>query len=83
VENQHGLTRKQRREGEKVVLSVVPRVGLEASNASFHQNSTLQQSTSADAAKSGAVDADLARIIEAWPSLSEAIRRAIVALVES
>ena len=29
------------------------------------------------------VDADLARLIEVWPSLPEAIRRAILSLVES
>jgi hypothetical protein len=28
-------------------------------------------------------DADLARVVEAWPSLPEAIRRAVLALVET
>jgi len=35
------------------------------------------------AAESGAVDPDLARILEAWPNLPEPIRRAMLALVNS
>jgi hypothetical protein len=46
-------------------------------------NKNLGNLTSASAAKSGAVDSDLGRIADAWPTLPEPIRRAILALVES
>jgi hypothetical protein len=33
-------------------------------------------------AESGALDPDLAKIVAAWPSLPEPIRRAVLALIE-
>ena len=52
-------------------------------------DNTLENPPSTSAAKSGAVsadspfDPDLARILDAWPALLEAIRRAILALIGS
>jgi hypothetical protein len=50
----------------------------------------LRQTPSRSAAKSGAVetnatpiDADLARVMAAWPALPEPIRRAVLALIDA
>jgi hypothetical protein len=53
------------------------------------ESNDLRQTTLERAAKSGAVgvgprcDPELARVVEAWPDLPEAIRRAVLTLVDS
>jgi hypothetical protein len=66
----------------------VPRVtptGLELPATTADEDSKLGNPPPASAAQSGAVLADpnLARLIDAWPTLPEPICRAILALVET
>ena len=57
-------------------------VGLETVDATFNSNESYEPPIPG-AAKSGALDADLRLVIEAWPSLPEAVRTNIVATVEA
>jgi hypothetical protein len=65
-------------------VEVTP-TGSELNAASSNGDNTLGNPAPASAAESGAVavDPDLARLIAAWPALPQAIRRVILALVES
>jgi hypothetical protein len=56
---------------------------LNRDDAACCENSTLRHRGSSRAAQSGAVDADLAVVVEAWPSLPLAIKRAALALAGS
>jgi hypothetical protein len=44
---------------------------------------TLPKSLAHSLARETQIDPDLARIVEAWPGLPEAIRRAVLALIGS
>jgi hypothetical protein len=57
--------------------------GFELDSVSTIENSKLGDLPGEGAAKSGAVDPDLSRLLSAWPTLADPIRRAILALVES
>lgn len=55
--------------------------------ANFPGNSPVSGSGGADsgavAAQSGVVDASLARIVDAWPALPAAVKKAVVRLIEN
>jgi hypothetical protein len=60
--------------------------GLSVHPAGIERPSNLKQSTAESATrgtKSGALNADLAAIAEAWPTLPEAIRAGILAMVRA
>jgi len=63
--------------------------GLELSNVSPDKNKDLRDSQNASGAESGAVspvsgpvDADLRRVIDAWPNLPEPVKEGIMTTVE-
>jgi hypothetical protein len=66
------------RSGRRTIL-----VGLETPAASGNSGNGLGESPLPGAAQSGAVDADLARVVVAWPDLPDVIRRAMLALIAS
>ena len=77
------------RDGEGWERSLTP-TGLELPAAIAQNTNDLGNQPSSGAAKSGAVsaasapsDPDLARLIDAWPTLPGPVRRAVLALVNS
>ena len=71
-------------------LCQVPPAGLEPSDVTSSENKDLRQTPKQRAAKSAAVgddlppiDPELASVIEAWPTLSPAIREAVLAMLRA
>jgi hypothetical protein len=60
----------------------MPLVGLETVDANSSSNAELRHPPIQGAAKSGALNANLRLVIEAWPRLPEAVRREIMALAK-
>jgi hypothetical protein len=74
----------------ELAMSTMGTEGFEPPTVNPNQGSGLEDSCYAGAAKSGAVfadsspiDPDLAKIIDAWPNLPEAIRAGILAMVRA
>jgi hypothetical protein len=57
--------------------------GLEAVDPTTNATNGLRQSTDVGAAKSGAVDADLARLINHWPDLPATVKADIMAMIRA
>jgi hypothetical protein len=55
--------------------------GLGPDGATSLPDNELRSSAQASAAESGAVGADLAAVVAAWPTLAESTRRAILAII--